>query len=206
MSTLRINLGPTAGTDGSGARRANRLPALLSPAGKGPENMRLPLLRGPARGHTRATAEEKQMRLTHAETAAGLRKLADIMDANPGMVNPFGGSTQTIYLSCFTAEEFAVTVKAFGRGKKADNIANDSIDFTPDLLLPIKVFGHKRWICEARTVTRAVPRRVIPGKPAVDERVIDEHEETVTEYTCHPILAALSDSEGPEASHVPNRS
>ena len=85
MSTLRINLGPTAGTDGSGARRANRLPALLSPAGKGPENMWLPLLRGQARGHTRATAEEKQVRLTHAETLAGLRKLADILEVKMAM-------------------------------------------------------------------------------------------------------------------------
>jgi hypothetical protein len=127
--------------------------------------------------------------MTNQEFAAGLRQLAQLLEDNPEMVQPW---LEHIQFMCRGKAAFAATVKAFGAGKKSESDANTSfasIDFTPDSFpLPVVVHGFKAAICERVTGTRVVPRQVIPAKPAEPERIIEEHEEETVEYVCGPIL------------------
>jgi hypothetical protein len=127
--------------------------------------------------------------VTNAEYADGLRRLANILEANPMMAQP--SQTTNLFISCFDKETFAATVKAFGQGTKEDG--GDTINFVPVFPLPIKVFGHKAWICERRVVKRHVARQVIPAEPARPEQVIEEHDVDDVEYGCGPILATAAD-------------
>src|SRR5271155_355021 len=99
--------------------------------------------------------------MTNSECAAAYRKLADLLENNPEMAQPYEGSEHVnILFFCNSKEQFQATVKAFGRGKKEDGL--NTLDFTPDFPLSIKVYGWKRLCCESRAVTKIVPEMVIP--------------------------------------------
>lgn len=131
--------------------------------------------------------------MTNIECAVAYRRLADLLDANPEMAQPFQGSEQSALLFfCHSKERLVATVRAFGAGKKEDG--GDTVGFIPDFPLRIMVHGFKNGCCMPIRTRRIVPATVIPAQPAreaTEERVVPEHEETVTEYVCAPILETV---------------
>ena len=132
--------------------------------------------------------------VTNLECAVAYRRLADLLEANPEMPQPYQGSeNSTLLVFCNSKESLAAAVRAFGAGKKQDG--GDTIDFVPDFPLNIVVMGFKHACCAAIQTKRIVPAMVIPARPALpatEERLVPEHEETVTEYVCAPILEVQS--------------
>ena len=131
--------------------------------------------------------------MTNLECAVAYRRLADLLETNPEMPQPYHGSQQAnLFFFCHSKEHLAAAVRAFGKGKKRDG--GDTVDFVPDFPLNIVVMGFKHACCVAISKTRIVPAMVIPARPALpatEERLVPEHEETVTEYVCAPILEQL---------------
>lgn len=123
--------------------------------------------------------------MTNTECAAGLRKLAEMLENNPLMAQPYEGTATELLFFPDGKERFAATVSAFRRGAKSDD--HNSLIFEPEFELRTKVFGFKNKCCESNTTTRWIPQTVIPAVSA-EEVVIPEHEETVTEWICEPFL------------------
>ena len=135
-------------------------------------------------------------KLTNAEVAQGFRLLAELLESDPNMEQPYEGTGGPILFMSHEKDKFAATVKAFGGGKKGSDA--DSLTFIPDAFpLRVKVFGFKERICERKIVTRVVPETVIPAKPASDEVVIPEHEETTVEYVCDPAFLRVQADPAP---------
>jgi hypothetical protein len=129
---------------------------------------------------------------TNAEVAAGFRRLAELLETHPDMRQPYEGSTVPLLFMSHSKEQFAATIKAFGKGVKSNG--GDTLDFTPtDFPLPVRVYGFKSNICEKRPVTRVVPAtsaRVIPEQFI---SAVPEHEVTSMEYICDPAFLRVAE-------------
>lgn len=137
--------------------------------------------------------------MTNTEIAQGIRQLADLLERNPDMAQPYSGTESTILFFAHDKRTFAATVTAFGRGAKCHD--DDSLIFAPDFPLPVKVIGFKSGCCEARPIMRIVPERVVPAQEAKPETVIPAHEETIIEYSCTPFLATEGTRTGRPRHH-----
>ncbi len=129
--------------------------------------------------------------MTNKELAAELRKLADAYDGDPELLQLYQASSGQFDIYCHTAADFHRAVRAMqqafgGRGaKEVEGGAFPGLNFRPDTLLPIRVFGFQRGVCQKVLVgCRVVPEQVIPAKPASPEEIIPEHTEDIVEWRC----------------------
>lgn len=121
--------------------------------------------------------------MTTSDYVNGLRRLADFYEANPTAKLPYEGDSGTMNVFCWTAEDFALIVSAFGNGAK--RFEDERLLFLPDIGLNLQVHCDRGQICERRVVgTRHVAEQVVP------ERVIPAHDEDIVEWDCKPVLAA----------------
>ena len=135
-------------------------------------------------------------KLTNVEVAQGFRRLAEMLESDPNMEQPYEGTGGVLLFMSHEKDKFVATVKAFGGGKKGSD--EGSLTFVPDAFpLRVKVLGFKERICERKIITRVVPKTVIPAKPASDEIVIPEHEETTVEYVCDPAFLRVQADSAP---------
>ena len=129
---------------------------------------------------------------TNAEVAAGFRRLAELLEANPDMEQPYDGINSDILFMSHKKEKFAATIKAFGHGTKANG--ENTLDFIPaDFPLRVKVFGFKDRICEKRPVTRVVPATSARLIPEQFVSAVPEHEVTTMEFICDPAFLRVED-------------
>ncbi len=112
----------------------------------------------------------------NAEMAAGLRDLADWLDAHPD--EEVSGNVRLLAYR-FDADEFRATVRALGRGAKESNDEWASV---------IRSFGPAVAIY-AYTAREQVCRKVVVGTRVEPERVIPAREVEIVEWECQPILA-----------------
>lgn len=123
------------------------------------------------------------MNTQRTDYTAGLRRLADIIDANPGMELPFDGIIGTIHIFCADALTLAATVKAFGAGRKTvDHSGN--MTFIPNIGLDLHVTdvggvcelidtGETEEYDEEVTVTEAVTETVTRTRVVMERRCPD---------------------------------
>lgn len=111
---------------------------------------------------------------------AGLRELADVYERCPWLEVPY---QSTMWIFTQDAPTFVQQISAFGSGAKKYN--GDSIEFTPNVLLDLKINCKREQICERKVVgTRNVPEKIVPAQ------VIPAHIEEIVEWECRPVLAA----------------
>jgi len=131
---------------------------------------------------------------TSAEYAAGLRELADWIEANPEMPRP--GGTLTCY-SLNSREEAAACLKALTPCKKDYTESNFylSREFGP---VKLTFMFYRTAVCQRRIVgQRQVGTQVIPAR-ITPEEVIPAHTEDIVEWDCgEPLLAAAPQVEEP---------
>jgi hypothetical protein len=129
--------------------------------------------------------------MTNLEVAQGFRQLADLLENNPDMAQPYEGTTSSLLFMSHKKEQFIATIKAFGKGTKTNG--GDTLDFTPEFPLNCRVFGFKSGICEKRPVTRVVPATEAQVIPERFISAVPKHEVTTMEYVCDPSFLRVED-------------
>jgi len=120
--------------------------------------------------------------MNNAELATELRKLADLYDSDPLLLQPHEVTLSTLLIFCHTKEDFYHAVHAYqqafkGKGEKSADAS--ALIFKPNTLLPIKIEGFRSGICVRRVVgEKVIPARIVP------EQVIPERVEEVVEWDC----------------------
>lgn len=128
--------------------------------------------------------------------AADLRRLADLLEANPEIPLPRGFGANQYNRICWYATsvaEAAAVVKMFGgRWEKNDPNAGD---WDADNLrmhrkldeLEVEVVVSRERVCEKTVVgTKRVKKRVVVQAPVYEERYVDEDE---VEFECKSLLS-----------------
>jgi len=129
--------------------------------------------------------------ITAAEYAAGLRELADWIEAHPEMPRP--GGTLTVY-TLNSREEAAACLKALGTCQKEYTESNFylSREFGP---IKLTFMFYRSAVCQRRVVgqkqvgTQVIPARITP------EEIIPAHTEDIVEWDCEESLLALTTEE-----------
>ena len=129
-----------------------------------------------------------------SEYTAGLRALADMLDANPELPLPYNGLRPEIRLSIFTHTREEAAAYARLLPGKVDKEVTDSSYFGLDLKgalhgLHVLVHVPREKVCTrvvkgTRQVTRTEP--IVTGHREVTETVED------VEWECGPLLAEAS--------------
>jgi hypothetical protein len=133
--------------------------------------------------------------------AAKLRALATWYENHPNVPPPTDGTLEfTIYEFNSKPEE----IRAIGSGDKTYDgdwfryiVTRDGFKLT--------FSDYRQNVCTAVVVgKRMVPTQVIPAVPAIPERVIEAHEEDITEWQCPgSILGRGSSVEMPTTLEIP---
>lgn len=135
----------------------------------------------------------------------GLRKLADLLDADHDLKLPYNGTTGEMLIIPLGAEnqraQLVAWARALARHGKLDRRPVEHADGTSSFYLTGKVGGVKIQVITDRD---SVCRRVVTGtedreveeivQPAVTRKVTRPVE--IVEWVCHPVLAG----EGPVAA------
>jgi hypothetical protein len=128
--------------------------------------------------------------MNHRDFAAGLRQIAAWIEQHPEVDLPEPALTAC---SLYSKENAAVTARALGAGGRCDKIFSDTLvtlkrDFGG---VAVQYHGTRSSVCQQVAVgKRVVPEQYVPPRPATEAQVIPEHEETVYEWICSPMLAA----------------
>lgn len=120
-----------------------------------------------------------------AKYVAGLRKIADTIEANPELIVPYLGAG---VVQCGTVEEIRAFVKAFG-GKWAKRSDENDFEMVQELSygLSLMIFASHENVCQRVVVgTKHIPEIVVP---ASEERVIPAHEIEQVKWVCPEVLA-----------------
>lgn len=126
--------------------------------------------------------------MEHNEYAAGLRQVADWIEQHPEVDIPEPSITA---YSLYSKEKAAVTARAMSAGGRCDKVFADTLvtlkrDFGG---ITLQYHGTRSNVCEQVAVgKRVVPEKYVPPQPATEAQVIPEHEETVYEWRCAPLL------------------
>jgi len=126
--------------------------------------------------------------MTHKEYAIGLRQIATWLEHHPEVDLP---EPKLTAYSLYSKEKASVTARALGAGGRCDKVFADTLvtlkrDFNG---ITLQYHGTRSNVCEQVAVgKRVVPEQYIPPKPATEAQVIPEHEETVYEWRCAPLL------------------
>ena len=126
------------------------------------------------------------------EYTAGLRELADILDAHPDVPLPFSGRAGEdfplrIYLFGLSKEDVVTAVRAFP-GPKTKEFSGDYARMGVTLHgLSIVLMPHRETVCTKRVVgTRTVVTPAAPARSATPAHIVKED---IVEWDCHPFLA-----------------
>lgn len=119
-----------------------------------------------------------------ADFISALGRLANILEANPGIPQPCFG---TAVIRCSTLQEMRAIAKSYGGTWVKEDDPNDfqmRREFGPGMRL--LVYASHEAVCK-KIVTgkRVIPEHIIP---ASEERVIPEHEEEIVEWHCPEVL------------------
>ncbi len=142
--------------------------------------------------------------MTHSEYAAGLRQVAEFIEAHPEI--PLPGATLTSY-ALHDKKVVALTARALGQGGRCKKVYEDSIlrlkrEFGP---IELEYLGLRSNVCERVKVgERLVPEMYVPPQPATQGQTIPEHKEAVYEWVCSPILATPNSVEIPQEKALTN--
>lgn len=123
---------------------------------------------------------------------AGLRELADILDAHPGVPLPYDGrpadegTPLTIYMFHLSKKDIITAVRAFP-GTKTKRFDDPYVSIGVALSgLGIVLTTHREKVCTKRVVgTRTVVTPATPARPATPAQTA---EEDIVEWDCHPFL------------------
>jgi hypothetical protein len=134
------------------------------------------------------TVEEKPRR----DFAAGLRALADLLDAHPEQKQHYDSYRHLICVN--TREEMLEATRALGgRWDKDEDRDSDYFGLTRDLGngVTVYVYAPRRAVCErVRLGTRTVTRPIITA-----DTPTETVEEELYEWVCPPSLLAAAGSE-----------
>jgi len=128
------------------------------------------------------------MVLDHKEFADGLRQIADFLEAHLELDLP--EPTLTNY-GVHSKEMAASVVRSMSRGGRCDKEYTDSLVTLSRKFGPITLqyLGTRSNVCKQVAVgKRVVPEQYIAPKPATEAYTVPEHEETVYEWRCEPLL------------------
>ena len=136
--------------------------------------------------------------MTHAEYAAGLRQVAEFIEAHTEIPLP------TATLTCYGMSDkkvAALVARALGQGGRCNKVYEDSLlrlkrEFGA---IELEYLGLRSNVCErVRVGKRLVPEKYVPPQPATEGQIIPEHEEIVYDWVCGPLLAVPDSVEIPE--------
>ena len=126
--------------------------------------------------------------MTHSEYAAGLREIADFLEAHPEIDLPEPQLCNYALFDKAIAARTAIAMADGGRVEKqwAESIFTLSRKFGP---VELKYHGQRSNICEQVIVgKKKVEEQFVPFRPAVEAHVVPAHEEPIYEWRCSPLL------------------
>ena len=126
--------------------------------------------------------------MTHNEYAEGLRQIATFLEQHQEIDLP--EETISAY-SLYSKEKAAKVARALGHGGRCDKVFADTLvtlkrDFNG---ITLQYHGSRSNVCQQVAVgKKVVPEQYIAPRPATEGHIVPEHEETVYEWRCEPLL------------------
>ena len=125
----------------------------------------------------------------HKDYASGLRQVADFIESHPEIDLPEHVIT---HYGLHSKEKAATVARALSTGGRCDKVFDDHLftikrNFGP---IELRYLGVRSSVCEQVAVgKRVVPEQYVAPKPAVEGHTVPEHEETIYEWRCTPLLS-----------------
>lgn len=142
--------------------------------------------------------------MTHSEYAAGLRQVAEFIEAHPEI--PLPSATLTCY-SLHSKNIAALTARALAQSGRCNKSYEESLLRLKGKFgaIELEYLGMRSNVCERIKVgERLVPERYVPPQPATEGQTIPEHKEAVYEWSCDSILAVPNSVELPKEKSLTN--